>query len=154
MSNGFEDWTMDDVIAHATRVHLNTKLDKALYGKKKPIVAQASIDKTTRSKYGNIKTNVDGVIFDSKKEANRYTRLKLLLQSGVITDLECQVEFILQPDYEINGKKVQSLKYIADFVYTKDGKMVVEDVKGNKTDVYKIKKKIFEYIYKTEILET
>jgi len=101
------------------------------------------------SKYRNKKTIVDGIPFDSKKEARRYQELKLMTRGGLIKKLELQPEFEILPAYRRNGKKIEKIKYIADFKYidTKRGITVVEDVKGFKTDVYKLKKKMFLYKY-------
>lgn len=107
-----------------------------------------------QSKYKNKKVVVDGIKFDSKKEAGRYRILKLMEKVGEIEDLQLQVKFELQPKYEIGGKKIREISYIADFVYTENGSEIVEDCKGMKTEVYKIKKKMFEYKYKIEIRET
>lgn len=107
------------------------------------------------SKYHNKKIIVDGIKFDSKKEANRYSELKLLERAKEITELKLQVPFELLSSYEINGKKVRGISYIADFVYIdiRTGKYVVEDTKGYRTEVYKIKKKMFEQKYGIEIKE-
>lgn len=100
-----------------------------------------------RSKYGNKKVQVDGKIFDSLKEAYRYNELKMLQNHGKIQDLKCQVKFELQPKFknEITGKTEKAITYIADFVYTENGKQVIEDVKGFKTPVYKLKRKLMAY---------
>lgn len=101
------------------------------------------------SKYFSRKTVVDGISFDSKKEANRYCELKMLERAGKIKDLELQHQFVLQPPFRKNGKLIRAITYVADFTYYDLEKMknVVEDVKGYKTDVYALKKKIFEYQY-------
>lgn len=110
------------------------------------------------SKYNSRKTIIDGITFDSKKEARRYEELKKMEQEGLIQGLELQVPFELVPSFTImidgKKKKRRSMKYIADFVYYENGNKVVEDVKGRKTDVYKLKKKLFEYKYKVTIKET
>lgn len=106
------------------------------------------------SKYKNKKVYVDGIKFDSAKEAMRYRQLRLLEKSGKINDLQLQVPFELQEKYTINGKKVRAIKYVADFVYIdQDVKTHIEDVKGIRTEVYKMKKKMFEYKYGIEIEE-
>lgn len=92
-----------------------------------------------RNKYNNIKTKVDGHLFDSKKEARRYQELKTLQAVGDVWELQLQPNFPLL----VNGVKVGT--YIADFMYkTAEGKVVVEDVKSKatKTPVYNLKKKI------------
>jgi hypothetical protein len=102
------------------------------------------------SKYQSKKTVVDGITFDSRAEARRYSELKLLEKAGEILDLKLQFSFMLQSPYRKNGRSVRAIYYIADFVYqdSKTGKIVVEDVKGYKTKEYLLKKKMFEYVYK------
>lgn len=96
------------------------------------------------SKYNNKKTEVDGIIFDSKKEAARYKELCLLKQAGEITRLILQPRFILQDKFKYHGKTEQKVEYVADFEYTdRNGEKFVEDVKGYKTEIYKLKRKLF-----------
>ena len=103
----------------------------------------------TTSKYHSKKVIVDGIEFDSKKEAKRYSELKLLERAGEIKELELQKVFELQPSFKKNGKTYRKTTYKADFYYFNNriGKYIVEDVKGFKTEVYKLKKKMFEYKY-------
>lgn len=100
-------------------------------------------------KYHNKKIVIDGIKFDSIKESNRYKDLKLLEKANLITNLELQKVFELQPKYIKDNKHIRAITYIADFYYYDNelNKYVVEDVKGYRTDVYKLKKKIFEYQY-------
>lgn len=101
-----------------------------------------------RNKYGNIKTEVDNVKFDSKHEAIRYKELKLLERAKQIKELELQPRFVLQLAFTDNqGNKHRQIEYVADFKYKEHGKEIVEDAKGMKTEVYKIKKKLFLYSY-------
>lgn len=103
-----------------------------------------------QSKYHAKKCTVGETTYDSKKEAKRGQELEYLNKIGVIKNLERQVKFELQPAYTNNqGKKIRAITYIADFVYEKNGKKIVEDVKSpaTRTEVYKIKKKLFEYRY-------
>jgi hypothetical protein len=106
-------------------------------------------------KYHNKKIIVNGITFDSIKESRRYATLFLLERNGRIRNLRLQVKYELQPKYKINNKTIRSINYVADFVYydTIRGCEVIEDTKGFRTEVYKIKKKMFEYIYKKEIEE-
>jgi len=101
------------------------------------------------SKYRNRKTTIDGITFDSKAEARRYAELKLLERAGEIKDLELQPKYRLLDGFKKNGKTYRPIDYIADFRYydVKLGRMVVEDVKGKRTDVFNIKKKLFEKKY-------
>lgn len=88
----------------------------------------------------------DGIVFDSMAEMERYRYLKLLEQCGEISNLSLQPVFTLVPAYEHpNRGKIRALTYRADFRYTHKGNLVVEDVKGVETDVFKIKRKILEY---------
>lgn len=98
-------------------------------------------------KYGNKKTEIDGFMFDSKREAARYVELKYLESAGLIADLELQPKF----PCVVNGKKV--CEYRADFKYTQDGQPIIEDVKGFRTKEYRIKKKLVEALYGIEIKE-
>ena len=102
-----------------------------------------------QSKYKNKKVAINGKVFDSKKEAKRYCELIKLEQSGLIKDLETQKKFLLLDTFKKNGKMFKPIYYYADFVYFDiySKKTIVEDVKGVKTQVYKIKKKLFEFIY-------
>ena len=103
----------------------------------------------TTSKYQNKKVTYNDIKFDSVKERNRYIQLKMLEKAGEIKDLELQKTFILQPGFKKNGTTYRAITYKADFVYLdlKTNKNIVEDTKGFKTEVYKIKKKLFEYNY-------
>ena len=104
----------------------------------------------TTSKYKNKKIIYDGITFDSIKEKNRYIELKILEKAGLIKELELQKVFELQPSFKKNDKTYRKITYKADFYYfdNEKGKYIVEDIKGFKTEVYKLKKKLFEYIYK------
>ena len=100
-------------------------------------------------KYGAKKTTVDGITFDSKREAERYVELKALQRYGQIEKLVMQPAFVLQePFVRPNGQKVRAIKYVADFQYIERKGLdrwfsVVEDVKGVETPVFKLKRKLF-----------
>lgn len=81
---------------------------------------------------------LDGMRFDSAKEAQRWCELRLLERAGQIKGLRRQVPFVLIPK-SIHGK---AIKYIADFVYIEDGQEIIEDTKGMQTAVYKLKKRL------------
>ena len=100
-----------------------------------------------QSKYKNKKTQIDMYIFDSAKEAKRYKELKYLEMAGEISNLELQPRFLLQESFKKNGRTYRKIEYVADFKYIENGKMIVEDVKGLQTDVFKIKHKLFEKKY-------
>lgn len=127
-----------------------------------------------RAKCGNKKVTVNGIEFDSKREANRYCELLLLLRAGKIANLELQKEYELIPTqyetferYGKTGKRLkdgrrcleQAVKYKADFVYTENGETIVEDVKGFRdpqSAVYAkfvIKRKLMLYIHGLKIKE-
>lgn len=120
-----------------------------------------------KNKYGAKSTVVDGIKFPSQKEARRYAQLKMLERAGEIRDLQRQVEFELIPaQFEPpktlkSGRKVRGrcierkCVYIADYAYIQSdtGEMIVEDAKGFRTDVYRIKKKLLLYKYGIQIKE-
>ena len=113
-----------------------------------------SWEKPTMSKYKNKKVVVDNILFDSKKEANYYTKLKILRDAGKILDLELQKRFVLQQGFKLHGKTYRAITYIADFVYKdQEGQTHVVDTKGYRTQVYKIKKKLFMKKFGIEIEE-
>lgn len=103
-----------------------------------------------KSKYRNTRTEIDGIKFDSSREAKRYGELKLLLKAGEIGLLE------LQKEYELNEGGTHSLKYLADFVYmdARTGETIVEDAKGALTEVYKKKRRLMKQVYGITIHES
>ena len=106
------------------------------------------------NKYHSKKAVVNGIEFDSRKEARRYSDLSLLERAGMISDLQRQVKFELLPSQRIDGKVVERpVTYIADFVYKERGKTVVEDTKGFKTKDYILKRKLMLYIHGIRIKE-
>ena len=99
------------------------------------------------NKYRNKKVQVDMYVFDSIAESRRYKELKLLERAGKIQNLELQPHFLIQEAFKKNGKTFRKIEYIADFKYIENGKIIVEDVKGIQTDVFKLKHKLFEKKY-------
>lgn len=95
------------------------------------------------SKYHAVKTELDGIKFDSKKEAKIYSELKLLERAHEISNLRLQVPYILIEKSEYG----REIKYIADFVYEEKGQTVVGDAKGIRTDVYRLKKRLMAEKY-------
>lgn len=100
------------------------------------------------NKFRNQKTEVDGILFHSKKEARRYSDLKLLERGKAIKDLKLQVRFPLK----VND--ILICTYVADFVYNENGQQVVEDVKGTRTREYVFKQKLMRALYQIEIRES
>ena len=98
-----------------------------------------------KNKLGNRKTIVDAITFDSAKEARRYSELKIMQRAGLISDLIIKPRFELVPKFKINGISFRKMEYEADYQYTENGEMVIEDVKGFKTEVYKMKKKLLHF---------
>lgn len=93
-------------------------------------------------------------MFDSKREYNRWCELRLLERSGIIRDLQRQVKFRLIDSQKTPERTERPCDYIADFVYYENGKRIVEDCKGMRTDVYKIKRKLMLEKYNISIKET
>ncbi len=110
-----------------------------------------------RSKYGNMKTVVNGITFDSKAEADRYEELLWLEKAGTIRGIKRQVPFEIIPALVLpDGTKWAKTEYVADFRYydTRTREWVTEDVKGYKTDVYKLKRKLMYQVHGIVIHET
>ena len=103
------------------------------------------------NKYGARKTVVDGIVFDSKAEANRWCELRVLERCGVISGLERQRKYPLIRKSRYGGE----ICYVADFVYRENGETVVEDVKSKATatPLYRLKKRLMAEIHGIEIRE-
>ena len=113
------------------------------------------------SKYRNIKTEVNGIKFDSIKESERYRDLLILSYHGSIVHLTLQPKFqfeingeLLRNEDKKNGNKGDPVTYSADFSYMKNGERIIEDVKGFKTAVYKLKKALMLAVHGIRIYET
>lgn len=103
--------------------------------------------KKRQNKYRNQRTKG----FDSKREARRFQELELLEKAGEIKDLKTQVPFTFDGLIYDSGRKV---RYIADFTYLQNEQFIVEDAKGMKTPLYKLKKALMKYFYEIEVQET
>lgn len=101
-----------------------------------------------RSKYNAHPTEVDGIRFASQAEARRYDELKLMEYAGEIRELRVHPAYPI----EINGERV--CQYVADFDYlTRDGRLTVEDVKGVRTEAYRLKRKLMKAVHGIDVRE-
>lgn len=140
------------------RINKTMKIIPGTYFYSDPVSLESKKKAPKKQKLKNKKTVIDGITFDSKKEANRYLELKVFLENGLIEDLKTQVTFELIPKQKLsNGKHERAASYIADFVYKQDGKIVVEDVKGYRGGstyaLYVIKRKLMLFQHWIEIIE-
>lgn len=104
------------------------------------------------SKYRNRKVFSDGLLFDSQAEYYRYRELQLLYSAGELDRLEIHPRYLLLDGFRYDGKKERPIYYEADFSYRDaEGNQVVEDVKGTRTEVYKLKRKLFLARYGKEL---
>ncbi len=138
MPTGFQDWSYEDVLKHNARIKkMTSKIDLNIQDDK-------LLTKNKKSKYNATKVEIDGIKFDSQKEADYYLELKLRLVAKDIKGFCRQPEFILAPN----------LRYKADFiVFNNDGTSEIIDVKGMQTQIYKDKKKFFEDKFNLKITE-
>lgn len=115
------------------------------------------LTKPSKNKYGAKKVTSNGITFDSKKEAKRYTELLILQKNNHIKDLQTQVKYVLIPSQKDEKGKVieRECSYKADFVYfdIEANKTIVEDTKGFRTPEYKIKRKLMLYVHNIRIKE-
>ena len=104
-------------------------------------------------KYRNQPTVVDGIRFDSKKEANRWAELKLLERAGKITQLYRQVPFVLAPKVKIDGEKRArpSLRFTADFVYYCGDEYICEDSKGHADTAFRIRQHLMKSVHNIDV---
>lgn len=110
------------------------------------------------SKYKSQRIEKDGMKFDSVKEYKRYIELTALMQRGEISELKCQVKFVLAPKVKLEGEKraKPELRYYADFTYLSDGKLIVEDVKSvvtRKLASFRNKKHLMKTVHGIDIKE-
>lgn len=112
----------------------------------KQVRTQLAREKLRGKKYNNEPTEVANIRFDSKKEAERYNLLATMQKAGEIEDLKLQRVFTLQEQFKTpDGELVRAIKYVADFTYIQDGKLIIEDVKSaatRKDKVYSLKKRM------------
>jgi hypothetical protein len=110
-----------------------------------------------RSKYGARPCEIGGEKYRSQKEARRHRELVALQAAGQIAGLVREVPFVLAPAVKIEGEKRArpALRYVADFVYsTADGRLVVEDAKGMRTPVYRLKKHLMATVKNINVVES
>ena len=108
------------------------------------------------SKYNAKKVTLSGITFDSRREADRWLVLTERQKRGEITDLRRQVHFELAPAVILDGRKKPALRYVADFTYTENGAMVIEDVKSaytRKMPTYRIKRHLMKSVLGLDIKE-
>lgn len=111
-----------------------------------------------RSKFNSQRIEKDGMKFDSVKEYKRYIELTALMQRGEISELKCQVKFVLAPKVKLEGEKraKPELRYYADFTYLSNGRLIVEDVKSavtRKLASYRQKKHLMKTVHDIDIKE-
>lgn len=123
------------------------QIQKRLGGNARTHVMKGSDPVQQQSKYRNRKTVVDGITFDSQREAKRWQALTLMQTAGEISELERQVRYPIR----VNGHEVCC--YISDATYRKDGKLVVEDAKGHRTRVYILKRKLMKAALGIDVIE-
>jgi len=111
--------------------------------------------KPLRNKFGAVKTTLAGIQFDSKAEAARYGQLQLLERTGQIAGITRQVAFVLAPSVKLHGARraKPALRYVADFVYSdvRTGKIVVEDVKGVITPLFRVKQHLMMSVHGVDV---
>ena len=127
--------------------HIQQQINRQFASKTRmeEIAEEENVEK--KSKYSSAKTDIDGIRFDSKKEAEFYAELKLREKVGEISHLRLQPRYLLQEAFKHEGKQYREIEYVADFEYIENGVTVVVDVKGFRPAVYMIKRKLFLYKY-------
>lgn len=149
MKNKGKGFTLAD-LRNSPAAKLNPHLFPE-YAKDQPAIRPEGVQEEKKaSKFHNKKIVVQGILFDSIKEGNRWTDLQRLLKAGEIGFLERQVP------YELNEGGTHSMKYYADFRYVdaRTGQTIVEDCKGNRTKEYKKRAKLMLKLFGIKILET
>lgn len=105
--------------------------------------------KEPKTKLGNKKVEIDGILFDSKLESQYYLELKKLQKEKKIHHFECQPEYVLMEAFTKSDKKYRKMTYTADFkIYINETDFYLVDTKGFETEAFKLKEKLFNYIYR------
>ena len=133
------------IAAYNARSHGNTGTRLARRKEETTQALREEIEAMAYNKYKAVKVNIDGITFDSKAEAHRYSELKIMQAGRLIYDLELQPEF----HHMINGQKM--FTYRADFKYIEHGRDVIEDVKGVCTPIFNLKRRIIQAEFGIEI---
>lgn len=107
-----------------------------------------------KSKHHNIPCQIGAEKYRSGREARRHQELLLLERAGHIRNLRREVPYVLAPAVKIHGKTKPAIRYFADFVYTENDRQVVEDAKGMRTQVYRLKLHLMATVHGIEIRET
>lgn len=141
-------WTPDDLAAFLKRAEKNGAVTTHRLAGASEVHQEAAKRAKKRSKYGNVKAEADGQVFASKRERGRWMDLRLEEQAGEIKNLQRQVVYPI----EINGFKV--CEYIADFVYERGEELVVEDSKGYRTEMFRLKSKLMRAVHGIEVVES
>jgi hypothetical protein len=113
-----------------------------------PICANSAMRRNMANKYNARKAKIDGYTFDSQREAERYSELKLMEKAGEIKDLIVHPKIELQPGFYYRNQRIRAITYEADFLYDKDSNIIVEDIKGMETQAFKIKWKMAQYKFR------
>lgn len=127
-------WTTRQAVDHFRRMGIPDAIPRAC-------------GEPSRSKYGAVKTTIDGITFDSKAESRAYLTLKTLEGQGLITGLRLQPKYELQAKLTTPYEKLRAINYLADFEFIREGQRIAVDVKGIETPAFKIKAKLFRAKY-------
>lgn len=151
-SSGTEHWSAEEYRVYMETGEIpNKKKPKSKTSKTNSDDDENKEDKSKKkkkSKYNNEKVTIDGIVFDSIKEGTYYIWLKDRKKRNEILDFELQPKFVLLPAFEKDGKKYRAITYKADFkIINKDGTIEIVDTKGFETNVFRIKRKLFEYMF-------
>lgn len=113
-----------------------------------------SADKLKKHKYGAVRTEIDGITFDSKREARRYVQLKQMELAGIIQNLEINAKLSVKIEFVFERDGVKFGSYQPDFRYLENGQTIIEDAKGKKTKAYINKRRLMKELYGIHIRET
>jgi hypothetical protein len=114
-----------------------------------PICANNAMRKNMANKYNARKVKIDGYLFDSRREAERYSELRIMEKAGEIKDLIVHPKIELQPGFNYKDKRIKAINYIADFqYYDEHDNIIIEDVKGVETQAFRIKWKMLQYKFR------
>lgn len=144
-----ETWTKEKLKEEGYVIDENSR--RSVRAKK---VGKSSSDSPKQSKYRNVKCEVDGITFDSKREGRRYIQLKRMELAGLINNLEVNANLSPKIEFVFERDGVKFGSYQPDFRYYENGREIIEDAKGKKTKAYINKRRLMKEMYGISIRET
>lgn len=144
-----ETWTLQQLKDEGYELDTNSRR-----GFRAVKTGKSKADSPKKNKYGAVKTEIDGITFDSKREGRRYIQLKRMELAGLINNLEVNANLSPKIEFVFERDGIKFGSYQPDFKYHENGNEIIEDAKGKKTKAYITKRRLMKEMYGISIRET